>query len=529
MNARELEESLGMIEDPVQELKDLQGREQQLNDFKVEVEKAFNLAKQDMNFLAGLAMPDVMEFPYPPTYLAIWEWVTRHFHKVRDFSKLALGMPRGFAKTTVVKLLILYAILFTQKRFILIISNTEQHAKNIIADVVTFLDEPNIKKIFGDALKEMSIDKQELKIFSFMGREIILAGIGAEGSIRGMNLGHRRPDIMVFEDFQTKEDSESELLSQKLIARMFGTIMKAKDPRGCTYLFIANMYPTTGSILRKLKDNPTWTKFIVGGILSNGTSLWEELQPLSQLLEELESDRAAGQEEQFYAEVLNDETAGIKAGIDINKIPACPYDLQVEQPSGRWIIIDPAGEKQTSDLNAVAGFGLYDGKPVMRRIKQGHWSPLELIKQSLLMAIELETTTIVVENVAYQQSLLFWFTHVTEQMQLEGFNFVPINPKSKQKAARIKAMLKGLVRVRDTQEVEQYLSPEVRAVVIRQILDWNPLQPINKDELLDLLAYTPAVLSEYSDLIASEYNVTLTEFIEGSSTNIVPAHVNSPF
>ena len=65
--------------------------------------------------------------------------------------------------------------------------------------------------------------------------------------------------------------------------------MKAKSPEGCMFLFVANMYPTKTSILRKLKSNPTWVKFIAGGILADGTSLWEDLQPIQQLLSEFET------------------------------------------------------------------------------------------------------------------------------------------------------------------------------------------------------------------------------------------------
>jgi hypothetical protein len=311
-----------------------------------------------------------------------------------------------------------------------------------------------------------------------------------------------------------------------LIKRMVGTIMKAKSPKGCLYLFVGNMYPTVGSILRKLKTNPMWVKFIVGGILADGTSLWEDLQPLRQLIEELESDRAMGEEEQFYAEVLNDETAGIKAGIDISKIPTCPYDLEFENPEGRFIIIDPSGDKWVSDMNAVGLFGMFSGKPVFIKAEQGHWSPLELIKRSLAMAIDTRTRLVVVENVAYQASLLFWFNYVCNEVGISGIDFVPINPKGKAKNGRIKNMLKGLIRPQPGKEVEQYLGPEVRAVVVAQIQAWNPLQAKNTDELLDLLAYVPQVLLEYSGMISTEFDLGNEDY---NSAQVLPAHMSSPF
>jgi hypothetical protein len=78
---------------------------------------------------------------------------------------------------------------------------------------------------------------------------------------------------MIFDDIQSREGSESEIVSTNLEKWMVATAMKAKSPEGCLYLFIANMYPTKGSLLRKLKRNPNWIKFIAGGILSDGSSL----------------------------------------------------------------------------------------------------------------------------------------------------------------------------------------------------------------------------------------------------------------
>ena len=68
-------------------------------------------------------------------YLAIWDFMKSKVHLHRDFSKLAIGIPRGFAKTALMKLWIIYCILFTMKKFVLVISSNEDHAINIIKDV----------------------------------------------------------------------------------------------------------------------------------------------------------------------------------------------------------------------------------------------------------------------------------------------------------------------------------------------------------------------------------------------------------
>ena len=62
-----------------------------------------NLASTDMDMLAGLAIPEVLNLLFPPVFKAIWQLVTEAASH-EDDTQLAIGLPRGFGKTTVVKL-----------------------------------------------------------------------------------------------------------------------------------------------------------------------------------------------------------------------------------------------------------------------------------------------------------------------------------------------------------------------------------------------------------------------------------------
>ena len=114
------------------------------------VEDVSNLAKQDLDFLAALIMPLIFEFCFPPVFKSVWDWLLGFVHAPRSFPQLALGLPRGFGKTTLVKIFIIYCILFTKKKFILIISAKASLAENILSDVIDMLEEDNIKRVFGD-------------------------------------------------------------------------------------------------------------------------------------------------------------------------------------------------------------------------------------------------------------------------------------------------------------------------------------------------------------------------------------------
>jgi hypothetical protein len=460
-------------------------------------------AEQDINFLSMLALFEVMQYMFPPMYVVMWQLLKSKVHLTRDFSKIALGIPRAFAKTTFIKLWIVYCVLFTRKSFICVISYAEDHALSILADVCKMLSSPNILTLFGNWELNKELDQAATKVFNFRGRQIILKGVGAKGGIRGLNYGHKRPDLIIFEDYQKKAESMNEELSTDLYKDMIGTAMKTKSPFGCLFLYVANMYPTPGSILKKLKINSDWISLILGGIVVNkdtgqAESLWEELHPLTQLMNEYESDLKANCPEVFLAEVLNDETAGIKAGIDITKIPTFPFD-ESELPQGRAVVIDPSLDNPTSDYNGVGLVGLYDGIPCLEKVKLDRFTPLQLIKTALIMAAQNGCQLICVENVAYQASLLFWFNQVCQDNGIQGFHFMPLNVQGKSKNAKIMDALKELAKK------EVWITQEVRPLIINEIIKFQPLKKNNQDTCLDLLCFCKKVVEQHRDLMYMPY------------------------
>lgn len=474
---------------------------EELQQVTLDTEEILQAIEADPDMLSALAMPDVFKFGWPPVFLSIWLVLLDKIHKVRDFSKLAIGLPRGFAKTTMVKLAILFIILFSKRKFVLILAKTEKHAVNIISDIVDMLNEPNIIKLFGDWKIGLSIDQQALKKFSFRGRDIIIAGLGAGGSVRGLNIKNARPDVMVFEDIQSREDADSETISDGLYKWMNGTAMKAKSPTGCLMLFIANMYPTPHSILKKLCDNSTWTKFIAGGILTDPvtgklSSLWEDLQPLDQLLTEFQSDLESGFPEIFYAEVLNDPNASVNNKVDVSKIPRFDYDAQPAH-QGSFIVIDPASGKAKGDDISIGYFEIFEGKPCLRELKCGKFSPGDTIWKTLEICQRRGCGLVMIEGNAYQESLAYWFKFICEQIKLEGIQALPIYSGKAAKNARIIRMFVALAKG------EILLHDEVRAEVFIQVTGFAPLREDNTDGILDLLTYAPRIIAEFEDAIVN--------------------------
>ncbi len=481
------------------------------------VSEVTEAAKTNLDFLAAMIMPLIFEFCFPPVFKSVWTWLLGYVHKVRSFPQLALGLPRGFGKTTLVKIFIVYCILFTRKKFILIISAKASLAENILSDIIDMLEEPNIKKVFGDWGLGMEKDTQALKKFGFRGRNITIAAIGAETSLRGLNIKNTRPDVMIFEDIQSRECADSEVQSTALENWMVGTAMKAKSPHGCMFLFVANMYPTKHSILRKLKGNANWTKFIAGGILADGTSLWEDLQPIEQLLAEFANDLAMGKPEIFYSEVLNDENASANSLINLSKLPDIP-NSPGDIPAGNFIVIDPATDKLGADAVSIGYFEVHDADPVLMEIEEGKFSPGETIRLALGLALKHNCRLIATESNAYQYSLLYWFNFICQQMGVLGIEAVPVYSGVSSKNSRILAMLKSYAAG------EIYVHPDCKPLVHAQITDFNPLKRDNTDGLLDLLTYSRKVMEEFGEFIV------ISNIIESQEYDAIGVpDFNSPF
>lgn len=479
--------------------------------------------KVDFNFLAAMAMPEAFLYMWPMIYLGCFQILQDIMTRHRDFSKFAIGFPRGFAKSTFMKIVVLWAILFTRKKFILVLCANEKLAKNFISDIADMLNHPNIKSVFGDWTTQVEKDEQGYKKFYFRGRPIILCGLGAGQSLRGIVVKNARPDLMIFDDVQTKEQSDSNAESEALEKWFWSTAIKAKSPHGCSFFFLANMYPNKNSMLRKLCHNSGWISFVTGAILADGKSIWEELQPVSQLLDEYKADCEAGHPEIFLSEVMNDEDIQSNNMLDVSKVRQNPYEKMdvAAIPHGKAIIIDPATDKKDSDLVTIGYHEYYNNEQhgrldhVFVDVDEGRFSPGQIIMKALVMGLKYQCPLICVEGGSFQSTLVYWFEVFVTKLKLEGFMFREVMTGGRSKNSRVFNYFKSL------HASESYLHSNVRAMVIAQGRDYNPLKINNTDGLLDVGAYGTAVPTLYPGEIVAHSLVTVNTPDDGNVTEVI--------
>ena len=108
------------------------------------------LCKESIDGLGAIAIPEVCIAPFPRFYHLVFSLLVDALQGAKGFPKFGIGFPRGHGKTVWLKIVILYIILFTNRRFVLVVCATEELAINLIEDVVSMLSSPNIVRIFGN-------------------------------------------------------------------------------------------------------------------------------------------------------------------------------------------------------------------------------------------------------------------------------------------------------------------------------------------------------------------------------------------
>jgi predicted phage terminase large subunit-like protein len=157
-------------------------------------------------------------------------------------SKVAIAAPRRHAKSTAVTLAyVLAAVLFRNRQYVLIVSDTITQATQFLGDIIKELaDNERINTLFK--IKEFAKDREDDVIVTCEdGYQFRLTAKGSEQKLRGLKWNNKRPDLIVGDDLENDEivlNSERRSkfkrwfygalvpsLSQSGVIRIVGTIL----------------------------------------------------------------------------------------------------------------------------------------------------------------------------------------------------------------------------------------------------------------------------------------------------------------
>lgn len=467
--------------------------------FQVSVESAKARCRVDFNFYAGLLLgPDIMETSFPPFYSRdLFGLLTGTNEDPYHLLRFALGLPRGFVKTTFCKIVVCWLIHYEFNDFILVVCATDQLAQNFLNDVDEMLSGPSVEELYGKWSSTKDTDNSKMKIGWMSGKRIVLVPKGAGASVRGINIHHKRPNLLVCDDIQTRECALSETQNEALIDWFTGTLLKCMSKRGSNrkVIFLGNMYPGD-CLLKVLRDNPSWVSMITGAILNDGDSLWPELQPVTSLIEEYKHDEKMGRGHIWFAEVQNDPLDA-RYRLLAAPIPTS-WDKQVEESvaDAYFLTVDPAGFRKASDDNVIALHGVYSAIPVCTELRGGVWNPKETVLNILEMALEHGVSVIGIESTGYQQSLKFWVEQFLIVKGLTHIKVVELKTNNKTKLSRIRNYITELM----SGDAGMIAAP--RAIFSYYASMYKIDKTDNRDDYLDAPAYARQIMTEYGALLA---------------------------
>ena len=462
------------------------------------IEEIYARGRVDINFFASLCIPEVCVYELPVFYLGCFQLLMqRNPGQIGKLLRFALGLPRGHAKTTFIKVLICWMIVYDEAQFILIVCANADLAQLLLADIHDILSSDNITAVYGDWLGGLSINSADTKKSRYHNKAVSIVARGWEGGIRGINLKHARPDVIFCDDVQTKKNSESLTDSANLLSTLVGTIFKAVSPRGNRIIiYVGNMY-SDNCVLGKLKKNPYWISLVTGAILEDGQPLWPELFSLEDLMEGYYHDESLGMSHVWFAEVMNDPTSTAQ-NIFPHGLPDSPFEeFQLSNPDGAFITIDPAGFRKNSDDNVICVHLKLGEKSVIVETAKGIMDPEQLILKALALAVKWRCSLIGVEDTGYQMTLGFWLMKYIAQFQMHGLAVVPLKPHGRSKESRIRLFIAELYN-------ESYYlhDPQTRRDFTWQASTYKLGKSDNKDDLLDACAYGLDVRNEYWHMIS---------------------------
>jgi hypothetical protein len=295
-------------------------------------------------------------------------WSQLHYKIIRAIDsghqKIAIAAPRGLGKTSLARALVEKSILYRDYEFIPYISNGETVAtmqtENIKREL---LSNREIRRIFGnihisedDPEIDESFSKQSWVAF---GNTLVMPR-GAGQQVRGLLYRNSRPQLIVVDDLEKKEELENPENRRKLKEWFHSDLMKCVDRYSNKWrILYIDTLKHYDSLLQDLLSDPEWYSLRLDLCDDNYNSLAPHLISTEELKREVESHRSKGILDIFYMEYRNMPIA--KEDASFRQEHFKYYDeIDLDKKNlENYVIVDPAKTvNMHSADSAIVGIGV---------------------------------------------------------------------------------------------------------------------------------------------------------------------------
>lgn len=368
-------------------------------------------------------------------------------------------MFRGSAKTTKLRTYVAKRVAYGYSHTIAFVSLAQSHAITNLQWIKQKIEEGHgprgnmLVRVFGlRPGSKWSEDHIEIINEAARGQRINIVAKGMTGQIRGLNVGGKRPDLIVADDISDDETTATPEAREKANRLFFGglaqSLVPATENPDAKMVLLQTPLQEADIISTALKD-PTWATLRVGCFDADGKSVWPDRFPTDDLLIEKESYVRKGLLRIWLAEkectLVNGENTDFKP-------EWLNYWQQLPERLTMFLSIDPVpppSERQIatgmadSDFEVISAVGVGSAGYYLceQAGMRGH-DPEWTIMKFFEMMDRWRPLDVVVEGVAYQRTLKY----ILEKAMRERRRYVPIRilDDKRKKRHRVVQSLAGI-------------------------------------------------------------------------------------
>lgn len=150
-----------------------------------------------------------------------------------DSRYVAIAAPRGHAKSTSITLSYgLAAMLFRDRKFVIIVSDTESQAILFLNQIKSeLLDNEELRALFGIESLEKDTER-DIIVKMADGHRFRVVARGSQQNVRGLLWNGQRPDLILGDDLENDEIVLNSDRREKFRRWMYGALLPILSPRG---------------------------------------------------------------------------------------------------------------------------------------------------------------------------------------------------------------------------------------------------------------------------------------------------------
>lgn len=213
--------------------------------------------------------------------------------KIKTFTNLAF---RGSSKTTRTKLFVAFCIandIEHFRRYIKILSHDQTNCKQFVTDIYNLLIQPQVREMYPEIFTKTDTKREETmtSFTTAIGVKILADTVGS--SQRGSIQDENRPDLIILDDFETRETLRSAIKTKTI----WDNMQESKDGLSingaCIYL--GNYLSEMGNVHRIIQKKDKLNIVLITPIIKNGVITWdvytkEEIEYLKKSSDDFEGE-----------------------------------------------------------------------------------------------------------------------------------------------------------------------------------------------------------------------------------------------